>query len=170
MNFSSLFWLIFLGIYSNFTFAARYNCCEAKFSRTGVSCESPNSDGNATYFCAVVAGYCSQCQLEINTSSTSCYQCCVSEPDLCGYSYSYISYSSWSKYNSYVTRFLIFWHQATAFLSPVYSSLTTLFILNILVVLHLYVLSFLYSFDFYIFHWIMLLLLDAISISGAQSN
>lgn len=90
--------------------AVRYDCCLEKFTTKGFGCESPTVYENETYYCVEVAESCSSCELSTNLSSSSCYQCCVTDDDVC-ISFSYISSSSWSKlsessmFDKYLTLF-----------------------------------------------------------------
>ena len=75
----------------------RVDCCLSKWSGLGSSCSIEGTAvGNQTYYCVTVAESCTSCALAVNTSSSSCYQCCAEEPTSCGLPFSYISTSSWT--------------------------------------------------------------------------
>ena len=74
----------------------RYDCCQSKYSSTGLGCLTETVYNNETYYCAAVAESCASCKLATNLTSASCYQCCVTDPDQCGLPFSYISTSSWT--------------------------------------------------------------------------
>lgn len=76
----------------------RFDCCQSKFTDSGVGCETPTVYDNETYYCVEVSESCSSCQLGKNLSSYSCYQCCATAEDVCEVPFSYISTSSWSEY------------------------------------------------------------------------
>ena len=78
--------------------SVRLDCCQSKYSSTGLGCETDTNVGNDTYYCVAVAESCSTCTNAANISSFSCYQCCAKDSGACGLPFSYISTSSWSKF------------------------------------------------------------------------
>ena len=88
--------VVLLLLYMTPLLAVRYDCCLPKLSSTGIGCETDTTVGNTTYYCVQVADSCSYCQLAVNETSTSCYQCCATSEDYCGLPFSYITTSSWT--------------------------------------------------------------------------
>ena len=83
--------------------AVRYDCCQPQLSSTGLGCTQSGTDfNNQTYYCVSVAEICPSCKISAfeNITSSSCYQCCATGPEACGVSVSFISTSSWSKWDT----------------------------------------------------------------------
>lgn len=82
--------------------AVRYDCCLAELSSFGKTCSySGTSYGNETYYCVSVTEICPNCMLssDVDIESANCYQCCSTDANSCGISISFISTSTWCKYN-----------------------------------------------------------------------
>lgn len=104
--FLSLLYILYIIQDGYLVTSLRINCCDEKSSDLSTGCEKTVTVGNGTnaYFCLAVEQNCQDCILSRNTSLSSCYQCCVLMPintitnnEVCGTPYTYITATSWSK-------------------------------------------------------------------------
>ena len=95
-----LFWFLLFQLRSCSSLI--YDCCQPSLSSTGLGCSTSGTFyDNATYYCVSVSLVCPSCEIssDAGLTSSSCYQCCVTDPESCGTAVSVLSTSSWSKFS-----------------------------------------------------------------------